>query len=154
MRAAAGPTEFLLGSHVKGAKLGPRSDWWAAAQEAGDPQVTALQLAITADEGSAILFDLRVRHRGGANRSPEPRSILYIGYTMRWFRDAVNFKDPHTPQWDALGSDTRRALLARIDSRAYVRRLELHPLLAPLTTPLTLPLTTPLTLLHPLGASP
>ena len=116
-------TEFLLGSHVKGEKR-EGVDWWVRAQAAGDPQVTALELAPTADEGTAILFDLRVRHRGGANRSPAPRPILYVGYTARWFRDAVNFKDAHTPSWDALGSNTRRALLARIDSRAYVRRLE------------------------------
>ena len=43
---------------------------------------------------------------------------------MRWFRDSVNFKDPHTANWGAQLSRTRRALLARIDSHAYVQRLE------------------------------
>ena len=118
----SGPTEFLLGSHVKG-PVGEQ-DWWGARQTAGDPRVTQLELVLTAEEGTVVLFDMRMRHRGGANRSPEPRPILYVGYVMRWFRDAVNFKDTHTAVWDALPSRTQRVLLARLDTSAYTRRLE------------------------------
>jgi ectoine hydroxylase-related dioxygenase (phytanoyl-CoA dioxygenase family) len=119
----AGPTGFLLGSHVQGVSKG-NGNWWMERQESGDPWVQQLQLAPTAEEGSAILFDLRLRHRGGANRSPAPRPILYVGYTMQWFRDAVNFKQPHTARWDEQPSRTRRALFARVDSHAYTKRLE------------------------------
>ena len=31
-----------------------------------------------------ILFDLRLEHRGGANRGTVKRPILYLGYTNRW----------------------------------------------------------------------
>ena len=37
-----------------------------------------------------ILFDLRLEHRGGANRGTVKRPILYLGYTNRWCDDASN----------------------------------------------------------------
>ena len=71
-----------------------------------------------------MIAHLRLRHRGGANLTPEPRPILYVSYAMRWFKDSVNFKTPHSAAWDELPSNTHRALLDRLDSRAYTRTLE------------------------------
>ena len=120
---ANGPTEFVLGSHVR-LRLGGEEDWWARMTERRHPSTRPLEAALTANVGAAILFDLRIRHRGGPNRSPEARPIMYVGYTMRWFRDAVNFKASQTKLWGALPSRTRRALFARVDSQAYTWRLE------------------------------
>jgi ectoine hydroxylase-related dioxygenase (phytanoyl-CoA dioxygenase family) len=41
--------------------------------------------------GDALLFDCRVWHGGTANRSDEPRPVLYNSYQRPWFRDEVNF---------------------------------------------------------------
>ena len=75
--SSQGPTQFLLGSHVKGVRKG-NADWWEGRQHASDAWVKRLEAAPTAEEGSVVLFDLRLRHRGGANRSPAPRPILYV----------------------------------------------------------------------------
>ena len=97
---------------------------WATMQQDKDPMVAKLELALDATAGDAVLFDVRIRHRGGPNRSPEPRPIMYVGYMQRWFRDTVNFKEAHTAAWDALPGKTLRALLARKDAEAYVHLLE------------------------------
>lgn len=41
--------------------------------------------------GSAVLFDYRTFHAGGANRSEERRPILYRVYGRPWFEDDFNF---------------------------------------------------------------
>ena len=122
MSRSNGPTEFLLGSHV--ARIMGEDHWWQQAQAAGDPMVRSLELALDVNQRDVVLFDVRLRHRGGANRSPSPRPILYVGYNQRWFQDTVNFQTAHTSQWHALGSRTHRALFARKDAEAYIRTLE------------------------------
>jgi len=42
--------------------------------------------------GDAVVADYHITHRGGPNASPELRSLLYIIYSRRWFRD-LNFDD-------------------------------------------------------------
>jgi ectoine hydroxylase-related dioxygenase (phytanoyl-CoA dioxygenase family) len=44
-----------------------------------------------ADPGDCILVDYRLLHCGTANRSPDPRPILYNMYCRPWFRDSRNF---------------------------------------------------------------
>lgn len=127
--ASNGPTEFLLGSHVEVELVdtggGGAIGWWEAQQAEGDRHVKALELPLDATIGTVVLFDLRIRHRGGANRSPSPRPILYCGYMHRWFYDVVNFKESHTKEWDELqGGRTRKTLLSRVDARGYTKRLE------------------------------
>ncbi len=39
--------------------------------------------------GSAVVFDLRIRHRGTANRSPQRRPIVYLSYVHDWYYDKV-----------------------------------------------------------------
>ena len=115
--ALNGPTEFITGSHVNIHEHG----WWEADEQLSHPKTPIL--ALPASEGSVVLFDIRLRHRGSANRSPKSRAILYLGYVHRWFRDTVNFKEPHTRAWDQL-SDVPRALFSRLDTAAYTRELE------------------------------
>ena len=79
--------------------------------------------AIPASRGSVVLFDVRLRHRGTANRSKKRRSILYMGYTRGWYKDSVNFKDKHTKEWAEHGQ-THRKLFARLDSQLYTKKLE------------------------------
>ena len=41
---------------------------------------------------SVLFFDIRLLHRGGANRGVLPRPLLYMSYVKEWFRDGVNFR--------------------------------------------------------------
>lgn len=41
-------------------------------------------------KGDAILFDYMLTHRGGANNSPDHRSMIFATYSRKWFRD-TNF---------------------------------------------------------------
>jgi len=77
-----------------------------------------------AEEGSAILFDSRVRHRGGRNRSERRRPILYMGFMAEWFVDRLNFNERQTRSFDAWPTPEMRKLAARVDARAYVAALE------------------------------
>lgn len=40
--------------------------------------------------GSCYFWDYRTFHAGGSNHSDHIRSLLYMGYTRRWFRDFSN----------------------------------------------------------------
>ena len=42
-------------------------------------------------KGGCYLMDYRLWHHGTANRSPDPRPILYLVYTRPWFTDMLNF---------------------------------------------------------------
>ena len=78
---ALGPTEFAAGSHVQD---GPPAGWW----KARDSRPPAGVLAPLASVGDVVLFDLRVRHRGSANRANHTRPLLYVSYTQEWFTDS------------------------------------------------------------------
>jgi len=69
--ATNGPTEFRLGSHVRGASGGP-------------------EVAAAVSAGTALLFDYRVKHRGLANASRADRPVLFFAFARPWFRDASN----------------------------------------------------------------
>jgi ectoine hydroxylase-related dioxygenase (phytanoyl-CoA dioxygenase family) len=40
--------------------------------------------------GSCYFWDYRTFHAGGSNHSEEIRSLLYMAYTRRWFKDVLN----------------------------------------------------------------
>lgn len=72
-------------------------------------------------EGSCILWDFRLRHRGTPNRSSVLRPLLYITYCRPWFLDHRNFGKDNPKQkpiliknefWSTL-SEQHRRLLAR-----------------------------------------
>jgi len=117
-----GPTEFLMGSHIPPVLFD--STWWERHQTARTPPAPSLELTLPAFPGTLILFDVRLRHRGGANRSSSVRPILYLGYTMRWFRDAANFAEPHTVAWEKVEGEGRKVLFGRLDAQEYTRVLE------------------------------
>jgi len=70
-----GTTRFYPGTHITTEQDEPTVD-------PVDPEVPL---------GSVILFDIRVRHHGTANKSNAPRPIIYAIYNRSWFRDAVNY---------------------------------------------------------------
>ena len=50
--------------------------------------------------GTAVLMDLRLLHRGGRNRSPDNRPVMYMSFVREWWRDGVNFHRAHTRRFD------------------------------------------------------
>ena len=121
MNEINGPTEFMCGSHVLVSEPGG-GDWWHRFDDPEAPD-SPPHAAIPATRGSVVIFDVRLRHRGTANRSNQRRSILYLGYMRGWYRDIVNFKDKHTKEW-AERDQTHRKLFSRLDSQMYTKKLE------------------------------
>jgi hypothetical protein len=113
-----GPTEFLAGSHVeRGAQF------WSGPGDRGVNGATPT-ISVAARRGSVVLFDLRLRHRGGANAHTTDRAVLYMSYVQSWYRDAVNFRERQGVAWDALPSGQLRGLFGRLGTRAYTAALE------------------------------
>jgi len=66
-----GATEFMVGSHRRGAS-----------------KFDHLELArAEVPIGSALLFNGKANHRGGANNSSHERPVLYKVYHKRWYND-------------------------------------------------------------------
>ena len=120
---AMGPTMFLIGSHIKCETsefvLIPVSDvrYVMECPFAG-PVVQA-----SAPKGSAIVFDLRVLHRGLANQRNTRRPQLYLTFFQEWFVDRVNFNMKQTSKFDRLSPGLRK-MLSRVDTRWYMWELE------------------------------
>ena len=76
-----------------------------------------------APKGSAVLFDVRILHRGLANTEGVRRPQLYISFVQEWFVDHVNFNDKQTRAFDAVPVELRK-LLGRVDSKMYIQQLE------------------------------
>eukprot|EP01045_Picozoa_sp_COSAG04_P020503 COSAG04_NODE_2104_length_4778_cov_3.530883_7_plen_268_part_01 len=75
---ANGPTEFVAGTHV----LHAFDDKAAAPKRPS--------FAAKAKAGGAVLFDYRLKHRGGLNSSPRDRLLLCLCYAKPWFQDLGN----------------------------------------------------------------
>lgn len=71
-----GTTRLLLGSHVKLQEEGEKCQ----------PVEPVVPL------GGALLLDYRLLHQGTANRSNEPRPMLYFVYHRSWFKDYLNYR--------------------------------------------------------------
>ena len=63
----------------------------AEAREAGCASGAGAPAVLDAKAGDALLFDYRLFHHGGANRSAAVRPILYLVYARSWFEDTHNF---------------------------------------------------------------
>jgi ectoine hydroxylase-related dioxygenase (phytanoyl-CoA dioxygenase family) len=126
-----GATEFITGSHVRPPGIDDTNAYWQ--QQQHEPISPVLKPILRA--GDAVIFDVRLRHRGTANRSPQPldysqeplvlssvRELLYISYVKEWYADAVNFRI----QGDGLSDDSvvSRGLYARVRARSYQQDLE------------------------------
>ena len=107
---ASGPTEFVLGSHLASLKGVARNELPEA--------------SFTLKQGDAALFDARIRHRGGANRSPKDRAVLYLSYVHEWWQDKLNLKTPQTVGWDQHNTTRARKLFRRLDAKAWTSKLE------------------------------
>eukprot|EP00035_Acanthoeca_spectabilis_P033235 m.22517 g.22517 ORF g.22517 m.22517 type:complete len:529 (+) comp5824_c0_seq1:188-1774(+) len=112
--AESGPTEFYTGSHGPG----PEHGFWI------DNVTATPRLRLAAPPGGAVLFDVRLRHRGTRNKSSQPRAIAYLGYMREWAFDRVNFKEPQTRQFDQLPTTALKKLFTRLDRQHYVKFLE------------------------------
>ena len=87
-----GPTAFKLGSHRwDHSNPYPTRDDLRALEMA--PIVTP-----TLKKGSLLLYDYRVMHCGGANRTGEIRPIAYVMRSRRGLEDTWNF--PENSIWD------------------------------------------------------
>ena len=82
-----GPTHFCPGTHRLGSFNKDTNRW-----------------PLCASKGDAILFDYRVKHKGGANSTEIDRPILYLCYSRPWFRDQGNTR-------------SKISLISRSDSR-------------------------------------
>ena len=60
------------------------------AREAGSSAGAGAHVRLEADAGSAILFDYRTFHAGGANRSNASRIGLNLTYCLGWLRQEEN----------------------------------------------------------------
>jgi len=121
-----GPTEFECGSHVNvhAFDTTPSNDNNNGNSNKKKKAVAPL-LSLPVSKGDALLFDLRVRHRGTPNTSLKVRPILYLSYVHSWFRDEVNFKGVQSAQWASEFKDTpSRKLFMRLDQTRYVAQLE------------------------------
>jgi len=107
---ASGPTEFVLGSHLTSLKNVARDEL---------PHVS-----FALNQGGAALFDMRLRHRGGANKSPKDRALLVVPYVHEWWQDKINFKTPQTVGWDQHNTTRARKLFQRLDAKAWTSKLE------------------------------
>jgi ectoine hydroxylase-related dioxygenase (phytanoyl-CoA dioxygenase family) len=68
-----GPTEFQLSTHIKANLATPPTHADARAPL-----------------GSLVIYDIRVMHRGGANRSEADRPVVYLTFSRVWYRDTLN----------------------------------------------------------------
>lgn len=91
--------------------LWPGSHRWRNRDERGG------EINPTIPIGSCLMWDFRLVHSGTANRSTQPRPMVYCTYSRPWFRDAVNFPKSTMPRLifdtgflDTLPEDTRRLL--------------------------------------------
>jgi ectoine hydroxylase-related dioxygenase (phytanoyl-CoA dioxygenase family) len=73
--ATMGPIELVLGSHRVAAA--DEGDVQGAAAGGGDGEEPGL-LQVPIPRGAALLYDTRLRHRGGANRSKRRRPVFYV----------------------------------------------------------------------------
>lgn len=68
-----GPTQFQLATHIKANLVAPQ-----AHADARCPL------------GSVVMYDIRVMHRGGPNRSEADRPVIYLTFSRIWYRDTLN----------------------------------------------------------------
>ena len=68
-----GPTEFQLATHVKANLVLPQR-----------------RTSARCGAGAVVLYDTRIMHRGGANRSTAERPMVYLTFSRVWYRDTLN----------------------------------------------------------------
>jgi ectoine hydroxylase-related dioxygenase (phytanoyl-CoA dioxygenase family) len=117
MTSEHGPTEFCIGSSYL-FPLDGNSDFIPLKDESLRPVLKSFMLGSRINLcpwkrripqlrfGDVLLFDYQILHRGGANNSPDLRSIMYMTFAREWYKDK-NFRKPidyynYISEWDAL----------------------------------------------------
>jgi len=101
MTSNHGPTEFCMGSSFL-AGLDAHSNFIKLKDESLRPLLRSYTNGFDKDFcphwripqlnfGDMLLFDYSLGHRGGPNKSPDLRSVLYMTYSREWYKDK-NFK--------------------------------------------------------------
>lgn len=116
MDTTSGTTAFWLGSHLAGAPTDGRGHDFQPVVE----------------PGSALLWDVRIHHAGGANRGVEPRPIIYSILSREWW---VEVQPPELTGFEKLqvARDVHAAFRPRWKNRFSRARL-VDP--APAATPM------------------
>jgi Tfp pilus assembly protein PilF len=119
---AMGPTQFLTGSHIKCERNEQKEirlgNWILEECPFVGPTIRT-----PAPLGSAIIFDLRILHRGLANTMKVRRPQLYVTFFQEWYVDHVNFNAKQSTEFDMLPPSLRK-MLSRVDTKSYVLTLE------------------------------
>jgi ectoine hydroxylase-related dioxygenase (phytanoyl-CoA dioxygenase family) len=75
-------------------------------------------------EGSCMLWDFRLKHRGTPNRSVLPRPLLYMTYCRPWFVEHLNFNAKNPKQKPLLVNKNFLSGLSEQHQRLLVRAQE------------------------------
>ena len=78
-----GPTEFWVGTHQEPTYHALKTEQKVTTTPTPEASPDASTATILAPAGSAILFDYRTIHRGGANSSGKRRRVLYLTYATK-----------------------------------------------------------------------
>ncbi|MFN2469706.1 MAG: phytanoyl-CoA dioxygenase family protein [Gaiellaceae bacterium] len=109
LTAESGAMLVIPGSHVRNTLPRPAAGDESFAEPDGAE-------AVLAPAGSAIVFDCRLWHARGANRSDIARKALFVAYTFRWIRPR---EDLWSPEYARLSPLKRQLLGAATDQLGY-----------------------------------
>jgi ectoine hydroxylase-related dioxygenase (phytanoyl-CoA dioxygenase family) len=65
------------------------TEFWLATHRLNHFEDEQQSVVILAKAGQPLLFDYRIRHRGLANRSQQPRPLLYVTFARASYEDKV-----------------------------------------------------------------
>ncbi|CAB9519348.1 Phytanoyl-CoA dioxygenase [Seminavis robusta] len=67
--------------------------------------------------GDVLLFDYQITHRGGKNKSPDLRAMLYLTYSRFWYKDK-GFEDDEVDSYGEEQSDNEKKLYKKLTETA------------------------------------
>ena len=117
-----GPTEFLPGTHKWDNDRNYNLNLFNEMLLLDLPNVNT-HCSPELNIGDVILFDIRLYHRGGKNKTNISRDLLYISYCPEWYQDRINFQFKNTKIFDDI-NDKDKLLLSRVDAVNYINDLE------------------------------
>ena len=103
-----GCTELLAGTHLQPHHTEPNDVAFGQAEAIGEDRLDPTykdapsdfrlrspvrHMTLNISAGSVLMYDSRVVHRAGRNRSPNPRTIVELNYCRAWYQDSCNFQD-------------------------------------------------------------
>jgi ectoine hydroxylase-related dioxygenase (phytanoyl-CoA dioxygenase family) len=109
-----GTTEFIPGTHDDECFEQVVSDVIQLSQECPTAQHPSLAVRANVSAGAAIVFDVRVLHRGLSNASMEERPMLYFTLARDWFVEEHMFTDTSIIVVDPKLDDGNAVLMDRL----------------------------------------